>query len=336
MTVQDQLNALMESGRLPAGIAANLQGFYDSFVAEAAKGASSVEDSTQMWSWYVEEVARQFTNPATFHPFHQHVTKPDNYYAFGLDFIRPLVPLDQCEVLGKDALREMDAALDRKENVILLGNHQSEIDPQVLSLLLEAEHPRMARDVVFVAGNRVTEDPIAIPFSLGRNLLCIYSKRHIHEPPEDRERKQLHNQKTMKLMSSMLEEGGVCIYVAPSGGRDRVADDGSLRPAPFDASSLQFFILMAQNAGTPTHFYPLALRTHDLLPPPTEVLTELGEPRIVNYTDVHIGFGPKIDLDNYPGADQENKRARRQARADHIYELVRSTYNRLGPTDNDS
>ena len=38
--------------------------------------------------------------------------------------------------------------------------------------------------MIFVAGERVITDPLAIPFSMGSNLLCIYSKRYIDHPPE--------------------------------------------------------------------------------------------------------------------------------------------------------
>ena len=34
---------------------------------------------------------------------------------------------------------------------------------------------------------------MAMPFSMGRNLLCIYSKRHLGHPPEQRAAKQKHN-----------------------------------------------------------------------------------------------------------------------------------------------
>ena len=40
------------------------------------------------------------------------------------------------------------------------------------------------RDTIFVAGDRVQTDAIAVPFSMGRDLLCIYSKRHMNNPPE--------------------------------------------------------------------------------------------------------------------------------------------------------
>ena len=86
----------------------------------------------------------------------------------------------------------MEEQLARGENVILLANHQTEPDPQLISLLLEKTHPGFAEEMIFVAGDRVIRDPLAVPFSRGRNLLFIHSKRHIDHPPEQKEQKLLH------------------------------------------------------------------------------------------------------------------------------------------------
>jgi hypothetical protein len=51
----------------------------------------------------------------------------------------------------------------------------------------------LASKVVFVAGHRVTTDPLAIPFSMGCNLLCIFSKKYMEEPPELKAAKQQQN-----------------------------------------------------------------------------------------------------------------------------------------------
>ena len=46
---------------------------------------------------------------------------------------------------------------------------------------------------------QVTTDVVAVPFSKARNLLCIYSKRHIDNPPEEKSKKMRHNAKTMTV-----------------------------------------------------------------------------------------------------------------------------------------
>ena len=57
----------------------------------------------------------------------------------------------------------------------------------------------LAEKVVFVAGHRVTTDPLAIPFSMGCNLLCIYSKKYIESPPELKAAKQQQNMVCTRL-----------------------------------------------------------------------------------------------------------------------------------------
>ena len=61
------------------------------------------------------------------------------------------------------------------------------------SLPLAPRSGKFAYDMVHVAGDRVTTDPVAVPFSKGRNLLCIYSKRHMNNPPELASKKKMHN-----------------------------------------------------------------------------------------------------------------------------------------------
>ena len=84
--------------------------------------------------------------------------------------------------------------------------------------------------------------------------------------------------------------------------------------------------LMAARAGHPTHFYPLALKTYQLLPPPETIQVELGEARIAGRADIHLAFGPRIDMDHFPGSDSTDKHARRSARAEYIWDAVRGQY----------
>ena len=180
--------------------------------------------------------------------------------------------------------------------------------------------------MIFVAGERVTTDPLAIPFSMGCNLLCIYSKRYIDHPPDQKLKKQLHNKKTMKLMSELLSEGGKIIYVAPSGGRDRPDEKGVVQVAPFDAQSIEMFYLMSRKAKHPTFFYPMALSTYQLLPPPETVQIELGEARFAKRGGIHVAFGEQIDMEHFPGSGTTNKLERRKVRANYICDLVKKDY----------
>jgi glycerol-3-phosphate O-acyltransferase len=89
------------------------------------------------------------------------------------------------------------------------------------------------------------------------------------------------------------------------------------------------FYLMASRAGHPTHFYPLVLKTYQLLPPPQSVQVELGEVRVTKRAGIHLAFGPKFDMENFPGSDIEKKQERRSARAKHIWNTVSTIYNRF-------
>lgn len=63
--------------------------------------------------------------------------------------------------------KKIISAIEKGENVVILSNHQTEADPQVLSILLETVGlGSLAEKIVFIAGHKVTNDPVAIPFSM--------------------------------------------------------------------------------------------------------------------------------------------------------------------------
>merc|ERR1711924_290511 len=93
---------------------------------------------------------------------------------------------------GMDQLEKIQEQIANGDNVVLFANHQSEADPQIFSVLLDDKVPGFAESTIFVAGDRVTPDLFATPFSMGRNLLCIYSKKHVDNPPELKSQKQNH------------------------------------------------------------------------------------------------------------------------------------------------
>jgi glycerol-3-phosphate O-acyltransferase len=132
----------------------------------------------------VELVAAQVQCPYQFAPYHKQIRSPFDYYEFGLELIRPLVDMKASSLGGRSNICNIEEHLAQRHNVILLANHQIEADPQAISLLLEDEFPDTGRQMIFVAGERVLTDPLASPISMGRNLLCIYSKRYIDHPPE--------------------------------------------------------------------------------------------------------------------------------------------------------
>lgn len=222
-----------------------------------------------------------------------------DFYKFGCDFFRPCMNLPQSKVEGLDHLKEAMDYLDQGHNVILFANHQSEADPQVMSTCLEmVGYGKQAADMVYVAGHKVTTDPLAVPFSMGRNLICIHSKKHIDADPESKPIKQRQNLEAMSAMLNLLKKGGCLLWVAPSGGRDRRnVETGEIPIAPFDSKTIDMFRLMGTKSKTPTHYYPVAMVTYELCPPPDYVEASVGEQRNVRFTPVGITVGPEVMSD---------------------------------------
>ncbi len=315
------------NGDLPPPIARTLDKFCRSYQEAIENNGKPFNEYRGILTTFVNLVIEELKSPSTFEPYHQQIRAPFDYYQFGLEIVRPLIIFEKSTLHNFPALEAMNKQLKEGENVILLANHQTEPDPQIINLMLENHYPEMAKEMIFLAGHRVITDPLAIPFSKGRNLLCIFSKKYIETPPEQKMQKQTHNQKTMKRMQSLLEEGGKCIYVAPSGGRDRINAQGIVEVAPFDPQSIEMFRLIAGKSHRPTHFYPLALSTYRLMPPPDHVKKELGERRHSECIPVHLAFGDEINMES--SNDPSNRIQERQLRADHIYSIVKAAYDKF-------
>jgi len=293
-----------------------LAGFYESY-----KRINPEAD--RYFATLLKIVEEQKVRPYQFEPYHEAIRAPFDYYKFGLNLFKALIDFPRSTLHGKEHLQSIHEAVQRGENVVLLANHQIEPDPQVISAFLEKEYPELAEKMIFVAGHRVITDPVAIPMSMGRNLLCIFSKKYIDVPPEKKAEKLSHNARTMKAMEERLRKGGACIYVAPSGGRDRMNDAGVVEVAPFDPDSIELFYLIAKKAGTKTHFHTLALSTYDLMPPPKGVQIEIGEARDVNFAPAHLTFGPEVNMEEFQA---ENKHEKRRLRAEAITNKVIQDY----------
>lgn len=320
-----QLDGYLEKGLIHAKLHHLIRDFYQNY-QQAAALLPQPEKNQQSLDLLIKLIIEQIQHPHQFSIFHRSLRQPFDYYQFGLDFIRPFIDFTHSKILGLDSLQAIRGQLKKGENVILLANHQTEPDPQVISLLLEKTDPKLASDMVFIAGHRVISDPMAIPMSLGRNLLCIYSKKHMLHPPEEKAQKISHNQRTLKQMLELLNEGGYCIYVAPSGGRDRPNAAGKIDVAPFDPQSIELFWILGQQAQKPTHFYPLALQTYHLMPPPRQVEKELGEKRMIHHTPVYLAFGEEVDMENFPGSENLDKKTKRDKRAEYIWQKVCQSY----------
>jgi glycerol-3-phosphate O-acyltransferase len=320
----ERLKGLLARREFPAKFGQILDEFLQAYRRALSMAGLNPDAYDHLSSRFIERLEAQLTAPFAFEPYHRQVTEPFDYYTFGLDFLRPLIDKTTSSVSGRAHLDRGARQLAEGDNVIFLANHQTEGDPQAISLLLEDTHADLGRRLIFVAGERVTTDPLAVPFSMGRNLLCIYSKRHIEHPPEKKAERQRHNQKTMERMRALLCEGGHAIYVAPSGGRDRVNTSGVVEIAPFDPQSVEMIYVMARRSDRPAHFYPMALDTYAFLPPPDAIQIELGEPRRIARAGIHLAIGAELDMEALGRAAPVDKRAQRVARAQAIWETVAS------------
>lgn len=323
MTFLATLQQISDKGELDSKYADIFKELHETYARSLATKKRSIEEVESLFFTFLERVLEELRNPYPFEPYHEMKRSPFDYYQFGIDFFLPLV--EKSHLHHTETLDQMESQLKASENVILFANHQTEVDPQLISIALRETHPRLEKEMIFVAGDRVVTDPMAIPFSLGRNLLCIYSKKHIDNPPEKRAEKLQHNQKTMARMRELLSTGGKCIYVAPSGGRDRPDSEGNVNVAEFDPQSIEMFRLMAKKAGVKTHFYPLALGTYAILPPPDKVERELGERRTIGSADPHFAFCEEVDLEAL-GAAEKDRHKKRSIVAKALWDRVEAAY----------
>lgn len=276
----------------------------------------------------IELAARQIQDPYPFACIHHKIRSPFDYTQFGLDLIGPLLDREHSSVSGEDNITRIESQLAQGDSCIFLANHQIEADPQVMHLLLAKRHPKLT-DIYYVAGDRVTTDPLAVPLSLGTNMVCIFSKKHMEHPPEQKEAKLQHNRHAMQQLSELLTAGGCCVWVAPSGGRDRANAEGTVEVAPFDPQSVEMFHLLAKKTARPVHFYPLAIATYPLLPPPQLVQQAIGEPRKIRRTAAHLAFGEELDLALLGTTDLDtgiDKKEQRRLRADAVWNIVQKLY----------
>lgn len=326
MQYLDAINARVQEGRLTPLLGESFRQFFYTYQAALKENGLEVERAYLQLYQFLDLVCEQLQAPYFFEPYHQAIRRPFDYYRFGLEFIRPLIAFEKSTLQGQHHIDLMLKQLEKGENVILLANHQGEPDPQVISLMLEKNYTHFAEKMIFVAGHRVISDPMAVPFSKGRNLLCIFSKKYMAMPEEEKEAKLLHNKRTLKRMEQLLAEGGKCIYVAPSGGRDRPNATGEIEVAPFDAQSIELFSLLAQKSGVKTHFYTLALSTYHVLPPPQKINSELGERRIAQCAPVHVCFGAEVDMAGLSFLPEVDRQQRKVLRAEWLWQKVKKDY----------
>ncbi|KAJ9513940.1 hypothetical protein QJQ45_021048, partial [Haematococcus lacustris] len=323
--------------KVPGGIEKLLpqwQDFYANYrnaiVGSGAPGANELL-AAKIQATIADTVTLQFMKPYTFPSLHTRMVGADyNYFEFGQRYVGALVDFNNSVLGHRERWDQIAAQLAAGENVVLLANHQTEADPGVFAHMLMATHPQLATEVVYVAGDRVVTDALSKPFSMGRNLFCVHSKKHMDDIPELKAEKMETNRKTLVAMARQLNKGGCLIWIAPSGGRDRPKDNDQYTPDPFDPAAVELMRSLGARAKRRTRLYPMAMFSWPVMPPPRTVDKAIGERRMTNYTPVGISVCEELVPDvAVAGVAVEDKEAQQKALALAAQQAVVAEYERM-------
>ena len=318
-----------EKGYLPQEIFSHLQFFfqaYDSVLQEKQLDENAVEKRLRL---YLSMVRKELHEPTIFGTYREREKLPTDLYEFAKNTLAPFVDKDESLVLGKKNIERIVTYLQQGDNVILLANHQAEADPALLGVLLEDCYPGLIKEMIAVAGARVTTDPLAVPFTRGQNAICVYSKKYFEMHKDKLQQMLSHNSRAILALRHQLNAGGKLIFVAPSGGRDRKDKEGKLSPAMFNAESIETMRVVGSKAKSTTHYFPLALYTYPILPPPETINKEIGEKRILSHSPIHLSFGEEIPMKEPIKGEKQDKALFRKKQAEHVHSLVCKLYDKL-------
>lgn len=335
----ERAERLAGTREVPSHIIENLKAWHKSYGEAVANNKALKEDPNDyteaMFSTLLELCRQAIETPIDFPSYHQRIREPFDHYKFGFDFSSVLLDRSKSSVIGVENAAEAENYVKQGHNVIFLSNHQSEGDPYAIDFMLDwiaGRSREFCEDMVFMAGDRVRNDPMVSPFSAGRNLLTVYSKKHMNDNPELRNQKLMHNRRTISETQKMFKEGGRALWFAPSGGRDRRSiKTGNVEVSSFDEGAVDMMKFTAMKSGKPFHFYPMALWTYDMLPPPSNVGgAKMGEERVVKYTPMHMYIGKEIDWSAAIPPDVTDKIGKRRAQCKHIEDIVIEGYRQIG------
>eukprot|EP00747_Dinoflagellata_sp_TGD_P187406 gnl/TRDRNA2_/TRDRNA2_45044_c0_seq1.p1 gnl/TRDRNA2_/TRDRNA2_45044_c0~~gnl/TRDRNA2_/TRDRNA2_45044_c0_seq1.p1 ORF type:complete len:490 (+),score=85.69 gnl/TRDRNA2_/TRDRNA2_45044_c0_seq1:64-1533(+) len=273
----------------------DLRATYKEAISKSPAVTDADKEASHVIGQLAQRIAYQYQDPYTFPSRHERILEPYDYYCLGQRFTGNLINFDKSYVGNAQRITEMQEAIKRGENVLLFANHQSEADPAVWALLTEQLSPSLATDIYYIAGDRVVLDTAAKPFSMGRNLVCVHSKRHMDDDPSLRAAKMATNAKSVRELGKMFKAGGAIVWVAPSGGRDRKNDNDEYEPSAFDSAAVVLLHRMMTSSKKPGHVYPMAMASAEIMPPPRGVEKKLGEKRVLDYHPVGISIGEELN-----------------------------------------
>ena len=195
------IDSLLAAGKISQKVHAGLTELFTNYRAALVKSpreSNADKEAAMMIASIAERVAVQGFDPYTFPSRHERMLEPFDYYAFGQRYCGNLINFDTSFVGNAEGFRRIRSQLDAGDNVVVMANHQSEADPGVWAWMTQYISSSLATDVRYVAGDRVVLDTFAKPFSMGRNLVCVHSKRHMEDDPELRAEKMKTNQRSVR------------------------------------------------------------------------------------------------------------------------------------------
>ena len=103
----------------------------------------------------------------------------------------------------------------------------------------------------------------------------------------------------------------------------------------FDPSSVEMVRMVAGGAGAKdkTHYYPMAMATHNIFPPPQSVGGKFGEERRVSYTALAIAVGDELMAESEEGLSKPEIKELRIKRAQAAYDSMMEGYKAIGGYD---
>ncbi|KAL3500006.1 hypothetical protein ACH5RR_039099 [Cinchona calisaya] len=333
-TEEDLLSGIRkaaEAGSLPLSVSQGMEELYQNYrnAVHQSGDPKAPELVLSNMALAFDRIFMDVKDPFEFSSYHEAIREPFDYYMYGQNYIRPLIDFRNSYIGNISLFNEIGEKLLQGDNIVLMSNHQTEADPAAIALLLESTNPNLSEKMTYVAGDRVITDPLCKPFSMGRNLLCVYSKKHMNDVPELVEMKRRANTKSLKEMALLLRGGSTIIWIAPSGGRDRPDPvSGEWFPALFDASSVDNMRRLVEHSGVPGHIYPLAILCHDIMPPPLQVEKEIGEKRVISFHGAGLSVAPEISFHDL-AASLEDPEKSKAAYTQALYDSVCEQYNVL-------
>lgn len=92
------------------------------------------------------------------------------------------------------------------------------------------------------------------------------------------------------------------------------------------------FRILTKASERPVHFYPLALKTYDILPPPPTIENTIGEYRAIFYAPIRFKFGEEIFLDELCSEEElknYDKHSQRVLRSNKAFAILSQLYEEL-------